>query len=164
MANRAAGERADPATTKTLDVIERQTEDVRESARGVRRATAHVESSAERTTRLAADRTVLAAERTYAAWVRTGLFAFASGIGARALLNGLVPDWVAIADSFALVAFSVFCFGAAVWRELRPGPPPPEPRVRQLPRAMLIALNAFLAAVALAAGIGILAGGGVSPQ
>ena len=33
-----------------------------------------------------------AAERTYAAWLRTGLFALASGIGARALLTGVVPD------------------------------------------------------------------------
>ena len=162
MANGAAGKRADTATAKTLDVIERQTEHVRESARGVRRATAHVESSAERTTRLAADRTVLAAERTYAAWVRTGLLSFASGIGSRALLNGLVPNWVAVADSLALVAFSVFCFGAAVWRELRPGPPPPEPSVRQLPPAMLIGLNVFLAAVSIAAGVGILSGVGLT--
>ena len=105
---------------------------------------------------------MLAAERTYAAWVRTGLFSLASGIGARALLNGLVPSWLVIADSLALVAFSVFCFGAAVWRELRPGAPPPEPRVQQLPPAMLIALNAFLAAVSVAAGIGIWAGAGIS--
>src|SRR5262249_61901303 len=39
------------------------------------------------TTELAADRTVFAAERTYAAWVRTGLMALASGIGAKALLS-----------------------------------------------------------------------------
>ena len=52
-------------------------------------------SSAERTTELAADRTVLAFERTYAAWVRTGLFALACGIGARKLLEGIVPSWLA---------------------------------------------------------------------
>ncbi len=42
------------------------------------RSTARVEDSADR-------RTVLAAELTYAAWVRTGLAAMASGIGAKAL-------------------------------------------------------------------------------
>ncbi len=49
---------------KTLDVLKRDSADVRESARDVHRATEKVESHAERTTRLAADRTVLAAERT----------------------------------------------------------------------------------------------------
>jgi len=39
----------------------------------------------------AADRTMLEAERTEAAWVRYGLAAPASGIGARALLDKLVP-------------------------------------------------------------------------
>jgi putative membrane protein len=130
---------------------------VRESARDVRHATEKVESQAERTTRLAGDRTVLAAERTYAAWVRTGLFALASGIGARALLTGLTPKWLIVADSTALVAFSVFCFGAAIWRELKPGTPPPEPRVQQIPAFVLIVLNGFLALVSLAAGFGILA-------
>jgi inner membrane protein YidH len=142
---------------KTLDVLKRNSEDVRESARDVHRATEKVESHAERTTRLAADRTVLAAERTYAAWVRTGLFALASGIGARALLNGLMPKWLIVADSTALVAFSVFCFAAAIWRDVKLSTPPLGPRVQQIPRVMLIVLNAFLAVVSLAAGIGILA-------
>jgi len=147
--------RSDTAARKTLDVIQRHSADVRDSARDVHRATEHVESSAERTTRLAADRTVLAAERTYAAWVRTGLFALASGIGARALLVGLMPQWLIVADSTALIAFSVFCFGAAIWRELQPGAPPPVPRIRQIPPVALIALNTFLAAVSIAAVIGI---------
>ena len=86
-----------------------------------------IEELADRTTRLAADRTILAAERTYAAWVRTGLFALASGIGARALLTGLLPEWLILADASMLIAFSVFCFGAAIWRHLNPGPPPPRP-------------------------------------
>src|SRR3954469_14700562 len=109
---------------KTLDVLKRNSADVRESARDVHRATEKVETHAERTTRLAADRTVLAAERTYAAWVRTGLFALASGIGARALLTGLMPEWLVLADASMLIAFSMFCFGAAIWRHLNPGPPP----------------------------------------
>jgi uncharacterized membrane protein YidH (DUF202 family) len=65
-----------------------------------------------------ADRTVFAAERTYAAWVRTGLLAMASGIGAKALLEELLPQWLIIATGSVLVLFSAFCFGAAVWRHL----------------------------------------------
>ena len=152
----SGAQRKSAAAGKALDVLKRDSADVRDSARDVHRATEKVESHAERTTRLAADRTVLAAERTYAAWVRTGLFALASGIGARALLTGLMPKWLIVADSTALVAFSVFCFAAAIWRELKPGPPPPEPRVQQIPRIVLIVLNAFLAIVSIAAGIGIL--------
>jgi putative membrane protein len=141
-----------------LAAIERNSQDVRDSAKDVHRATEHVESSAERSTRLAADRTVLAAERTYAAWVRTGLFALASAIGARAMLTGLMPGWLIVADSLALIAFSVVCFAAAVWRELRPSAPPPEPRVHALPPAMLIVMNTFLALVSIAAGVGIFTG------
>ena len=110
---------------------------------------------ADRTTQLAADRTILAAERTYAAWVRTGLFALASGVGARALLTGLLPEWLIQADASMLIAFSVFCFGAAIWRHLNPGPPPPRPAVQQIPRSVLIVVNSFLALVSLAALIGI---------
>jgi putative membrane protein len=153
-----AGETAATVPRGPLAAIERQSRDVRDSAHDVQQASEHVESSAEHSTRLAADRTVLAAERTYAAWVRTGLFALASGIGARAMLTGLMPGWLIAADSLALIAFSVFCFAAAVWRELRPGAPPPEPRVRALPPAMLIVLNVFLALVSIAAGGGIWTG------
>lgn len=149
------GRRPDRPVEKALKAIDTQTREVSGSAQDVQRATAHVESSAERTTRLAADRTVLAAERTYAAWVRTGLFALASGIGARALLTGLMPEWLIIADSGALVLFSVFCFGAAIWRQLNPGAPPPVPRVRQIPPFLLIVLNGFLALVSIFALIGI---------
>src|SRR4051794_20290436 len=106
--------KAKPKTVKkTLEAIHEQSRGVADTAHEVHRATAHVESSADRTTRLAADRTLLAAERTYAAWVRTGLFALASGIGARALLTGLMSEWMILADATALILFSVFCFGAA---------------------------------------------------
>jgi putative membrane protein len=152
-----AAQKKEPAARKTLDVLKRDSANVRESARDVHRATEKVETEAQRTTRLAADRTVLAAERTYAAWVRTGLFALASGIGARALLTGLMPEWLIIADSTALVAFSIFCFGAAIWRELKLSTPPPEPRVQRISPVLLVTLNGFLAIVSLAAGIGILA-------
>ena len=37
-----------------------------------------------------------------------------------------------------------------IWRSLDPGPPPPNPQLKQLPRALLIAVNGFLALVSLA--------------
>jgi uncharacterized protein DUF202 len=71
---------------------------------------------------LAADRNILASERTYAAWVRTGLLALGAGIGARALKD--VPNWIVLVNGTLLIAFSLFCFGSAVWRHFHPGPPP----------------------------------------
>ena len=56
------------------------------SAERVAVATEKTEESADRHTVLAANRTVFAAERIYAAWVRTGLAALASGVGAKAAL------------------------------------------------------------------------------
>ena len=118
-------------------------------------AAQHTEASADRRTELAADRTVLAAERTYAAWVRTGLMSLAAGVGAKKTLGGVLPEWVVVLTGSVLVAFAAFCFAAAVWRELYPGTPPPRPDVRRLPRALLFALNGFLAIVALAALFGV---------
>ncbi len=114
-----------------------------------------IEDSADRRTQLAADRTVLAAERTYASWVQLGLAALASGIGAKALLEGYVPQWLVVSVGTLLVLFSAFCFGAAVWRQLDPGVPPPHPDVRRIPPHLLVAVNAFLALVSLAALVGI---------
>ena len=111
--------------------------------------------SADRRTQLAADRTIFASERTFAAWVRTGLAALASGIGAKKLLEGVVPEWMIWAVGTILVAFSAFCFGAAVWREIFPGPPPPKPDAGRIPPALLIAVNGFLALVALSALVGV---------
>jgi putative membrane protein len=118
-------------------------------------AVAASSDSADRRTELAADRTVLAAERTYAAWVRTGLTALAAGVGAGQVLGGVLPEWAVLATGSVLVLFGAFCFAAAVWRELWPGPPPPCPDVRRLPRAMLIGLNGFLILVCLGALIGV---------
>src|SRR3954465_12883440 len=143
------------AVKETARAVEQQSRKVADTAHEVKHASVQIEDSAERTTRLAADRTILAAERTYAAWVRTGLFALASGVGARALLTGLMPAWLVLADASALIAFSMFCFGAAIWRHLHPGPPPPVPDVQRIPHLVLIAVNAFLALVSLAAFIGI---------
>lgn len=111
--------------------------------------------SADRRTQLAADRTVFAAERTYAAWVRTGLAGLASGVGAKKLLEGVVPDWMIWGVGTVLVAFSAFCFGAAVWRQVFAGPPPPKPDTPRIRPALLIIVNGFLILVALSALVGI---------
>jgi putative membrane protein len=110
--------------------------------------------SADRRTVLAADRTVLAAERTYA-WVRTGLAAMAAGIGARALLDKLVPDWMIAGTGSVLILFSAFCFIAAIWREFSPGVPPPKPDTAKLPGWLLILVNGFLVMVSIAALAGL---------
>jgi putative membrane protein len=136
--------------------IEGSSSKLAQSAEELKHSSLRVEDSADRRTELAADRTVFAAERTYAAWVRTGLVALASGVGARKLLEGLVPDWLVMANASVLVLFSAFCFAAAVWRQLEPGgAPPPRPDARRLPPALLIVLNGFLALVSLAALVGI---------
>src|SRR5215212_9928968 len=109
---------------RTAQAVEQHSRNVADSAVETKHSAARIETSADLNTRLAADRNILAAERTYAAWVRTGLFALASGIGAHALLHGLVPGWLALADASMLIAFSIFCFGAAIWHHLNPGPPP----------------------------------------
>jgi len=68
---------------------------------------------------------VFAAERTYAVWVRTDLVgAGKRRRGAKALLMGVLPDWLILATGMIFMLFSVFCFGAVVWRHLYPGPPP----------------------------------------
>jgi putative membrane protein len=119
------------------------------------RETARMEASADRRTELAADRTVFAAERTYAAWVRTGLVALASGVGARPFLEFTLPHWLIVATGTVLVLFSIFCFGAAVWRHLYPGPPPPIPDVWRIHPSVLIVVNGALVLAALAALVGI---------
>ena len=114
-----------------------------------------LQESADRRTQLAADRTVFAAERTYAAWVRTGLAALASGVGAKKLLEGVIPEWGVLAVGTVLVLFSAFCFGAAIWRQMVPGPPPPEPDTPKIPPWLLVVVNGFLVLVALSALISI---------
>jgi inner membrane protein YidH len=126
-----------------------------ESAAHMARDTARMHVDADRRTELAADRTVFAAERTYAAWVRTGLVALASGIGAQSLLEATLPHWLIMTTGSVLVLFGAFCFGAAVWRQLDPGPPPPVPDPRRLHPAILLLINDFLVLVALAASIGL---------
>ena len=128
--------------------------EIKHSAAAIETSAAAQEDSADRRTQLAADRTVLAAERTYAAWVRTGLAALAAGVGARALLEHVVAGWLTLATAALLIAFSGFCFVAAVWREITPDIRP-QAETRKLPAAMLIAVNGFLVLVTLAALVGV---------
>jgi len=135
----------------SASTLEQTSEHVAASSHKLTASTEKIKDSAERRTELAADRTVLAAERTYAAWVRTGLASLASGIGAKKLLAGAVPEGMVIVTGTLLVLFSAFCFGAAVWRQLFTGAPPPLPDVQRIPPALLVVVNGFLMLVALAA-------------
>ena len=144
-----------PKIVENADKLKDSAVHIKDSAAHMERSTARVEDSADRRTELAADRTIFAAERTYAAWVRTGLVAMASGIGAKALLAGVVPQWLVILTGSVLVLFSVFCFAAAVWRHLYPGPPPPVPDAARIHPALLVSVNGFLAMVSILALTGI---------
>lgn len=142
--------------------IKRSAEQAQEAAEHTEKAATRTavaaeitKDSADRRTELAADRTVFAAERTYAAWVRTGLASLASGVGAKKLLEGMVPEWLIVSTGTLLVLFSAFCFAAAVWRQVFVGAPPPIPDVRRLPPYVLVVINGFLVIVALAALLGI---------
>jgi putative membrane protein len=126
-----------------------------QSAGALKESAAEQTDSADRRTTLAADRTVLAAERTYAAWVRTGLAALASGVGARALLDKIVPEFLILLTGSLLILFGAFCFLAAVWRQMFPGAPPPVPDTKRIPAAMLVLVNGFLVLVSLAALAGL---------
>jgi len=136
---------------QSAETLAETSQKVSASSRRMTATTEKMKDSADRRTELAADRTVLAAERTYAAWVRTGLASLASGIGAKKLLEGVVPEWMIIATGSVLVLFSAQCFVVAVWRELFPAVTEPEPHVRRLPSPLLLGANGFLALVALAA-------------
>jgi putative membrane protein len=132
-----------------------QTKTLADSAKKLQTSAVNLEDSADRRTELAADRTIFAAERTYGAWVRTGLLALASGMGAKAALGGIVDEWMILLNGTVLVLFSAFCFGAAIWRHLNPGPPPPVPDTRRIHPGILIGVNTFLALVSFAALFGI---------
>lgn len=112
----------------------------------------------DRRTFLAEERTLLAAERTYAAWMRTGLTSLAAGVGAKALLQGLVSDWLAMATAIVLVVFAQFCFAAGVWREWIDGSAIKGAQLRRLPPWLLIMFNGFLIVLALVVVIDLLQG------
>jgi putative membrane protein len=153
-----SAEHAKEAAAQTQEAAE-QTQEAAEhtqaAAKTTAKATVQLKDSADRRTELAANRTVFAAERTYAAWVRTGLASLASGIGAKKLLEGVVPDWMIISTGSILVLFSAFCFAAAVWRQLFQGAHPPQPDVQRIPPFLFVIFNGFLALVALAALVSI---------
>ena len=75
--------------------------------------------------------------------------------GQRRWLRASSKDLCLHSDVDLLVLFGGFCFLAAVWRELRPGAPPPKPDTRRMPAPLLIAINGFLAFVSLMALVGI---------
>jgi putative membrane protein len=142
----------EPSTAKEL---RKESAEISRSAKTVARSTTELTDSADRRTILSGDRTLLAAERTYAAWVRTALAALASGVGARALMKDMLPEWVGKLTGTLLVIFAGFCLIAAVWREIRGTPAPPTPDIRTIPKALLVPMNGFLMLVAIAALIGI---------
>src|SRR5690349_17112951 len=135
-------------TDSVENQVKASAQDTKVAAQRTAAAAEITKDSADRRTELAADRTVFAAERTYAAWVRTGLVALASGIGAKKLLEGIVPVWLIVATGTVLILFSAFCFVAGVWRQLFVGAPPPNPDVHRLPPLILVVVNGFLALVA----------------
>ncbi|HEV8406704.1 MAG TPA: DUF202 domain-containing protein [Sphingomicrobium sp.] len=137
------------------DEIHKERTALDQSARSVARSTSELADSSDRRTILAGDRTLLAAERTYAAWVRTALAAIAAGIGARALVKDVLPQWVGKVTGTVLVIFAGFCLVAAVWREIRGAPRPPEPDIRTIPAVLLVPINLMLLLVAAAALVGI---------
>jgi putative membrane protein len=147
--------RSSEKLAETGKAVERTSEKVAEAGKTVERTTKKVSAETNRQTMLAADRTLLATERTYAAWVRTGLSSLAAGVGARALLEDVIPLWLASLTGSMLVIFAGFCFVSAMWRHFwRPVPPPPTD-LRPVPRGLLLPLSAFLLLVAVAALIGI---------
>ncbi|MFL5157675.1 MAG: YidH family protein [Microvirga sp.] len=153
-----SAEHAKEAAVQTQEAAE-QTQEAAEHTQAAAKTTAsaslQMKDSADRRTELAANRTVFAAERTSAAWVRTGLASRASGIGAKKLLEGVVPDWMIVSTGSVLILFSAFCFAAAVWRQVFTGSQPPHPDVQRLPPFLLVIFNGFLALVSLAALFGL---------
>src|ERR671936_1648962 len=98
------------AASTTLDI---QTAKVADSAKKLKESSVRIEDSADRRTELASNRTALAAERTYSAWIRTGLFALASGAGAKTVLAGLMPAWIILVNGGELIVFSIFSYVVA---------------------------------------------------
>jgi putative membrane protein len=136
-------------------MAERASDTVKNTVKHLEKSASATERLADQTTTLAADRTVLAGERTYAAWVRTGLASLASGVGARALPGGALPAWMLSTLGCLLIAFSAFCFVAAVWRGLSNGPMPAAPSVKRMPRGLLLGVSGALLLAAIAALVGI---------
>jgi inner membrane protein YidH len=135
--------------------VEVQSEKVAESAKKLKESSVRIEDSADRRTELASNRTALAADRTYSAWIRTGLLSLASGVGAKGAFAGLMPAWMILADSSALILFSVFCYLAAVCCFNNSGAARPSPDVPRIDARILVAMSGFLSIVSAVALLGI---------
>ncbi|HYX47677.1 MAG TPA: DUF202 domain-containing protein [Sphingomicrobium sp.] len=133
----------DNAAPKATE-LRKETAEFERTATEIQQSTAELADAADRRTILATDRTYLASERTYAAWMRTALAALASGVGARTLMQDILPGWAGKLSASALVIFALFCLVAAVWRELQGVKPPPRPDIQPIPHALLIPINAVL--------------------
>jgi len=107
----------------------------------------------ERRDSLAEERTGLAAERTYAAWMRTGLAGLAAGAGAPRLLSVESSSVMVKLIATLLLSFSIFCFAAAVWREVSAEREMRSTREPRLPVWLLTAVSAGLCLAALAAAL-----------
>jgi putative membrane protein len=147
---------------KQAEAVMKSASAMEASAGAVEQSALELTESADRRTVLAADRTLLAAERTYAAWLRTGLVATASGIGARALTEQHVPSWLAVVAGAIMLCFSVFCYSAAGWRQLR-GVRDPSPSDKAVSTFVLIAFCGLMSAVSLAALITVIWLPGLAP-
>ena len=135
--------------------VEVQSEKVADSAKRLKESSVRIEDSADRRTELASNRTALAAERTYSAWVRTGLLSLASGAGAKGVLAGLMPAWMILADSTALIFFSIFCYLAAIWRFDNSGAVRPAPDMPRIDARILVVMSGFMSVVSAVALLGI---------
>jgi putative membrane protein len=137
------------AVEKQAQHVSKSADQLKASAGAIERSASDLTDSADRRTVLATDRTVLAAERTYAAWVRTGLVGLASGIGAHAVLDQKGARWLIVSAASVMIAFSIFCFMAAVWRQL-PLARAPKPDTPQLPVVILVLFSILLSLTAAA--------------
>lgn len=106
---------------------------------------------AEERTEFAADRTALAGERTYTAWVRTGLAALVSGLAVLRFMQDVLAGWSLRAVAAALIAFALFCFGAAVWRYWRTGQLLDRTDARRIGTGLLLLATLTLVAAGLVA-------------
>ena len=62
-----------------------------------------------------------------------------------------MPHVLVVAVGAVMTAFSLFCFVAAVWRQFRPGVPPPHPDTDRLPPLLLMGFAILLSLTSLAA-------------
>lgn len=137
------------------DQIEQTTAGIAKSARAVEISAREISRTVDHRDQLASNRTMLAAERTYAAWVRTSLAALVTGVGSRALLGEIVPEWLASVAGSVLVLFAGFCLMAAVWPGLDDQVPPRGPDATRIPFRLLVGVNVILLILTLAVLVGL---------